>query len=750
MRKLGQKAAASRILMVFAALLLVGLYSLRLIHLDQDLPPWGVGYYQPKDEGCYAIMAINEWEYGAINPSDTAQTGADFPIYIQEHVRINFLGNLLEMISFHLLGDNYYGLRAPMVLIGCLNLLLTGGILLLLRRRYRRKSSAELWGILGILLVTAFQFYYYLSSRTVEPTTLRMLFTQLVLLIWLLLEKRRGLCFFLMGAVITVSVFLVYITNVFLYLAAGLLILALWYKEGLKSFLKAAVWFTAGALLFFMIAEAYYRMVWNTSALSNMLGAINAFSSSSGYEIAGGGIFSTLRGLLKGAFKYFSAYWFLYAPALLGLFMILLPLMLWHLVRKKDTALFLMLAVPFAFLLQTMVVEDYVWRKLLVVAPYFIYLIYWCVLQREALGLLIDRYRDWCGGETLSKWSRVVRKAILPAYLICAALGMLFFVLFHLRFSNDLSKLDMTRWDKLLILILGCVPVLTWAALALRAVVRKNKIAVGWSACLLGGTTLLLSLGLLSLHVWVSPTFEERDMMISLSKDYDLDGAYVIGDYVMGITLYNDLKPVMDHYSNYASRMIENPDLRLFHYTSDSAGMRSYMDNTIFSPMSAYTAFQTGTIPGTLQVHGEIRDFALYQARQRNEVVNELNDVFIKDVPRIQRELDALDLNNAGLDTDELIAKREELVEELSKCYEPYPDYYGDRSGTILSPIYVDTYGDIRGDVCAPIYGRVYGDIYGDIKAPIYGGIYGDINGDLYVPVTGTVQGSVNGKDYSK
>ena len=40
----------------------------RLLFLDADLPPWGVINYQPADEGAYAMMALNKYNYGKISP----------------------------------------------------------------------------------------------------------------------------------------------------------------------------------------------------------------------------------------------------------------------------------------------------------------------------------------------------------------------------------------------------------------------------------------------------------------------------------------------------------------------------------------------------------------------------------------------------------------------------------------------------------------------------------------------------------
>lgn len=743
MKQIREKIIHSRICLLLAALLVFGIYGLRIMNLDQDLPPWGVGVYQPKDEGFYSILAINEFEYGAINPLNPLVEGESYPMLMQEHGRINILGNLLHMASFHLLGDNYYGLRMPMVAIGFLNLLILGLILLQLRKRYGRGTMLELWGILGMLFLTSMHFYFYLSSRTVEPSTLRMLFAQLTLLIWLCLEKRKNSCFFLMGICVTTSVFLVYITNIFLYLAVGLLLLFLWRTEGTKVFLKSTLWFALGSFLMFAMAWVYYFWIWNTNPIENFFGAIGIFKGVSGYQIAGGGLTAALRTLLKGAIRYFSSSWILYAPTVLTLVLTMVPCLVYKIVKEKESTLFFLLAAPLSFLLQTMVTEDFIWRKFLVIAPYFTYIIFWGALQKVGLYSLCNKWvAHWENRKT--SWLNVVFIWVGRLYMPMTVAFTLLMVMFHLKITNDLAKLDFTVIDKFLIMGVGVVPIVIWCGLTLWQRYRKKAASLKMSILLLGGSTLLLNLFMLTIHVWQNPTFEERDMMISLSDDYDLDGKYVIGDYVMGLTLYNDLRYVTDSHLNYAERLIENSDLLMIQYATDSQGMREYFDNTIFSPYSAYTAKQVKTIPGTLQVHGKIKDFALYKAERREVVVKDMKEKNNQTVLSLQEELAKLEKNNSEYSTNELHAMKIKITERLNKIYDPYPARYEDRRGDVVVPIYVDTYGDIYGNIYAPVYGRIFGSVYGNIEAPIYATIFGDVYGDVCQEAVPYVDGEIH------
>lgn len=614
-----KKNVGSRIAMIFAVVLIVVIYCLRIFNLDQDLPPFGVGSYQPKDEAAYVILAINEMEHGTMNPENPEVTGLEFPMYIQEHVRVNLLGNLMQIISFDLFGDNYYGLRMPMVWIGLVNLLLLGIVLLNIRKQYGNKTDAELWGIIGMLLLMSMHFYYYLSSRTVEPSPLRMVFAQLMMLIWLTSRKKGFWCFFGMGACITVSVFLVYITNVFLYLAVGLLLLMMWKTDGFKTFIKNCCGFALGIVALFVVAECYYRFVWGTSAIRNFFGAIGAFSSVSGYEISGasGTIFTTLRGFIKKAFRYFSANFFLYAPAILAVVLTLLPLSLWKVFKDKDLTGFLLFAVPFSFLLQTMFAEDYIWRKFIVAAPYTLYIIYWMAMNRSRLAKLLDQHRAWYN-RIRSGFPWLCAKLLAPLYILFVLGIVLLIVVYRLHLADDGYTADFTWVDKIVILGLGCLPMVIWSMKAIATVWSKKKHFLRHSAWLLGCTTLLLSLSMLYIYCWSQPTYEERDMMISLSKEYELDNKYIIGDAVMGITLYNDIKPVMDYHTNYGLRSVEN-DMYMFHYEDDSEGMRTYLNTVLYGLVPDYYPEKIITLPGTMQVDGVTRNFAIYKATPYEE-----------------------------------------------------------------------------------------------------------------------------------
>jgi hypothetical protein len=184
----------------------------------------------------------------------------------------------------------------------------------------------------------------------------------------------------------------------------------------------------------------------------------------------------------------------------------------------------------------------------------------------------------------------------------------------------------------------------------------------------------------------------------------------------------------------------------MFHYDADSQGMRAYFDTVIFPPLSAYTAQQVETIPGTLQVYGTTRDFAFYKAARREVVIQEEKDKFNEAILEVQKELAQLEKNNAQYDVEQLRELELALTKKADKIFDPYPGHYGDRHGNIVSPIYVDTYGDVYGDIYAPVYGRIFGNVYGNIEAPVYATIFGDVYGTVHPDAVPHVDGIIHDK----
>ena len=233
---------------------------------------------------------------------------------------------------------------------------------------------------------------------------------------------------------------------------------------------------------------------------------------------------------------------------------------------------------------------------------------------------------------------------------------------------------------------------------------------------------------------------------LSLAND-----KYVVGAYVSGFTLYNDIKPVTVLLEEVAYYMQDDPNLLYLDYEDKSPGMRSYYDDIVFAgkDISAYPVYCGSR---NFQTFGVKRGFTLFETKPKFEIVQiwkEENNKYLaqlKEVRRIDEEV------FSTLSTEERIQYIAELKDMEQKyiaesnIYNPYPDI----TSTIYSSlqtedIYVNIYADIYGDMHYDVYGNIYGDIRGDVYGTIYGNVYGTVYGNVYGEIEGTVLNGIKG-----
>lgn len=720
-----KKIINSKTFKIVAIIVIAALFFVRIINIDQDLPPWSIANYQPADEGPYAMMAINAESYGHINPAHIE--GEQFITDTSQNFITNIIGNGLNIIGFNIFGDNYWGLRLPYVFIAFLNLLLFAVILLEIKKKYAPKDSNSDWLIIGLLLWQVLDFCFYMASRVVEPSSLRMLFAQLMLLVYLKMPNSGRIRFFLLGAIVTVSVLLVYITNIFLYLAVGLTLLYIWKISGFKVFLKNTVWFIFGVTAAFIIAEAYYIIVWDTNPIANAFDTVRGFSTTSNsYEIINLGSSGAFSKVVNEFVSFFSSNPLFYNLMYLFGFIVFLPLTVYQLVKKKDNTICLMFSVLISLLMQTIVSNDYIIRKFIVVMPYMIFLLLIMYYKRSETEEMIVNLKQRIKPR-LFKWLHV------GYYLL--ALAFICYVI-YIRLKNDPSgvNVDMTSIDKYFVFGCGFLPVVIILITKVYRIWKSNdkKININRTIGILLTLTCLMNLSFVSRYIWMNPTFTERDAMIRLGDE--VDGKYVFGvGYQLGFSLYNKMKPVVGTPEVLRSYLKDNPVALLFDYADNYPGMRAYFDSYIFGN-TGVSAFPVYSVERTFKAFGLERNMNLYYAKPMEYIVREYLKKY-QEADDLIKELNIVDVAKLSESEKEKHDKKfKEAKEFISK--KQYDDYYGDIHSDIntitYTSIYGTIYGDVNTDIYGDIYGNVYGNIYGDIFGTIYGDVFGEIEGDVH------------------
>ncbi len=696
MQKCIEKCKENRNIMWIMVIILCCLYFLRVFNLEQDLPPWEVGYYQPADEGAYCFLAINYEKFGAIAPTYDNEVVAENFVEKSFFLRNNFIGNLASILGFELLGNNYWGMRVPYLIIGALNFFVLALILLKIRKLYIEQTAKPAWEILAAFTMLCFDFMMFILTRTVETSAIRMTFVLLVYYVYLLCQEKRQIGFFIMGGLATASVFLVYVTNAFLHLACGILLLCIWKREGFKKFLHNCIWFVCGCLAVFALCEVYYILIWDTEALLNALKSVREFSTQSGYEIAGSRI-GFIKSIFQNVISFFSSNVFLYNLPIAAGFVLTFPFVLYKTIKDNDDKALFLISIILSFMIQTLVVNDYIWRKFIIIYPMVI--VYFLMMYYKK-----DEYKN-----LISKvFSTKKGKIIGSLHSLLVALYVVYIVWHRLYHTINSGATDCTPRFKFFICVLGLVPALVVVACF---TYRFWTMKLDFSKDILFAFTsvVFVNVVLLLKFVVLNPTYSERDAMIELAQV--VDGKYVIGSYQVGYGLYNDMLPVVTSPNEIVQMMEGDNEILLLDYEDRDTGMRNYLDNYIFSN-SEYTAYPIWHIQRKFQTFGQKRNMCIYKIKKKNEVIKEYQDIKIVD-------------NNQSILYNNIIGDYYDNIND---------DIYVDILGSIYGDIRGDIYGDIRGD----IYGNIYGDIYGDIYGNIWGERYGDIHGQIKSPDDGT------------
>lgn len=676
--------------------LIIACLGARFIYLEADPPAWGISFYQPADEGPYAYLAINEKTYGSFNPS-TEVTGGH-ATWVSENFIMNIVGNLMNVAGFKIFGNNYYGLRVPYVIIFFINFLLMFILLNQLRKRYRPDDGTMIDVVLVLMLWIAIDFSFFLSSRYVEPSAVRMMLTLLIAIVYVSMPESGKLRYFIVGALITFSCFMVYITNVFLYLAMGLVILYIAHSKGRKDFMNALVWFIAGCAVCFVLVEMYYILYWHTEAIKNALEAVSSFSEDSmatGDSKGKSSLVKMIGGLAVSFFRVFSANSFAYNLPLLFAMIVTLPSLLKVINRRKDSELLFLTVTPIAFFLQSFIAYDTVTRKMVIVFPLVI------------CSLFVFYLVNKSSSEEEKKSLRASNLWIALTFLFVTVVFLYRFLLF------DQSCDDYNLIGIAIVFVLEYLPVMAFTGLYIyfknmnkfsesiitdeEASARLSRIRVRWIGAFLA-LMCVCNLMYDYYYLWRMPHFGEKKAMIEMA-DY-VDGQYVLGGgFQLGYTLYNNMLPIVTSPKETMKQADLDEGTMIFEYSNEKGEMDNHFDKTYFR--KSKKRFKPDyLVKRKYRAFGKIHNMCINRVCTPAEYARFLRDREEND----DVEYPSLTKNAKGEDIDMIVC--------------------------------TDFYGDIHGDIDYDIYGNVYGNIYGNVNATIHGTVMGDIFGEVNGTIT--------------
>ncbi|MEF9945166.1 MAG: hypothetical protein RR737_01100 [Lachnospiraceae bacterium] len=484
-----------------------------------------------------------------------------------------------------------------------LNYILIALILKKLRENYLDCSKQNQCIAFGILFFFLFDFSFMMASRVAETTLYRLLFVQSVIVVFLSKKMKTISKFVVMGILTTVSVFAVYITNVFLYLAIVIVIIMLGVWKGKKEFFKASGGFFLGSLSAFLVCEIYYIGIWGGGALRNAYEAITAFSSQEGYEIISG-----FWVMLRSTVRFIASNANLYSTAVLFICLLGIPLFLSQIVRKKDIVSLFFLSIVFSFYLQTLVSEDYVVRKFLVIYPILFYLLYVICLTRKAYEPIYAKMIE-----------KKKNKIFLSVYAIVCFLACICIPIFRFYIISNETQNDFSNLDKKIILVLSGIALGILLSLVLYNLLgngRRWKIYVGGisTAVVL---TIVLNIYFDYQYIIYKPTYSERQCMLDLGKK--VEEGYVIGAvFPVGYALYNECKPIISSNIDTGESLSKHKEIWYLDYSfEESKDGTGYLE-TLF-PEYNYKIVKVKDFHREFQTFGIKRNMALYRAETKGK-----------------------------------------------------------------------------------------------------------------------------------
>ncbi|WP_022766620.1 hypothetical protein [Butyrivibrio sp. XPD2006] len=712
--------------------LLIVLFCLRAINIDQDLAPWGVAQYQPVDEGAYSYMAINEKTYGSINPHIFYE-GQELGLVVKENFISNVPGNFMSILGFHIWGNNYFGLRIPYVLWGLLVFVLFFKLIDKLRRIYGKGDRAEFIAEIAILAWYVTDFTFFNASRIAEPTMVRLVFVLLTALVYISFPDNHTTRFFVLGIFATFSTFLVYITNVFLFFAVGLSIIISIKNDGIKNAVREFAWFVFGSLCMFVVAEIYYYYVWQTEAILNSLRTIEGFVS---YNSTASLTVDTSEPLIRAL----ALVWAKIVGS--NSFLYNLPILLFFSVKqrkifslsKNDKCLFFLQLIVLCFIGQTFISWDTVTRKIILICPIVVSILY-------VLFVSCDMKTHFQNSQETGIEKNNRKAKAFDAFLwIFGLINVAISLLYRTVFYNDTHE-DYDLASVIVLLVLELFPILIYILFVfiIPKYIRLNdsvklQMRAGWFVFI---CMCLCNLTFTYKYFLKNPSFVERDSMIALAES--VDGKYVLGGgFQLGYSLYNDMKPLLTTPNNTMefANILDEP--LLIEYTSVRGELEEYFRNVYYSEGEGNTYFiPEKEIERSFLTFGYVHDMCLYKVGTAEDYRAYREALYSKVIEEKKLQ--------QGEEVDKTFENDSKAwSNEIDRCIYPYTEgaQYPIKGKEVTNII-----GSVYTDITVPVYGNVYGDIHGSINQPIHGSVYGDIYGDINSVIDSNVYGVVHGKN---
>lgn len=501
----------------------------RSAYLDRDLPPSGIGSYIAIDEMYYTIPAFNQYHYGeavynVVPEIEQMQTKDALPT--------NILENILTYYSLTVFGNNYYGLRMASVVAALISFVL---LFLIIRKilndcstqRKPGKSTHQNLVLYFIMAYLLFDFSFLMAGRVAEPTIFRLL--AMVIIIYIGSVQ----CFsstheskwqsILLGFLSMAAVAFVYIYNFFIFAAMGTTVLIWAGKSGRKNAIKQFGHFILGSLLCIVVYQLFIDIVYHT-CIAEVCNYLTPFNSRIGLGI------STTDRVLSYSLNSLAVFLtniFRLNIILLFITLVSLPIFVKKVKTDRQNFDILIFNISLFLILQSIVINDYPLRKLIMLLPL------------TAL-IIASAFRDsksfFMNGLSNTRTRRFINLYWFTSFMITLSIWTIYFIV-QFKQENSVELGNYTFLNLTVFIIVSSIMVFKY-------IKGINVSQAGILMCMI--LILIPNMFLDYRYVFSDRFFYYRDAMIAMGEK--VNGKITVGGCSYGFRLYNESIPVLDSY----------------------------------------------------------------------------------------------------------------------------------------------------------------------------------------------------------
>ncbi len=486
--------------------LVVVLFSLlKLINLDQDAPPLKLAGITQEDEPYYCFSGLHKYNI---------EEGK----YIDEFVEnknelLSFHSKYLSYWSFKLFGNNFFGLRIPMVIFSMITLWILILTLFSLKDRFNFTDSSN-YSIFFIVIWLLVEFNFYTFSRYHNPQLYSILAIT-VCLYWISKTNVNSyIYYFGIGFLVNITFTLIYIFNVYFFLAVGFSVLIHTLVSKKYKYLGAYILGNLFALLFITTLSVFLN-----SSLTDTIEVITNYKSTQHVNLKVVNYLSfkdIFYQIFQRYFMVMGTNFFRYNMWLLFLVLLIIPYFIYQSIKQKNLILsILVFSILFA-LLQNQYIAHFSFKKMITLLPFVVLMLY--VFMNNSSSIF----------SFYSKKRFIYYMVFLGAFLTCILSGFLINKTLFFEWNNQ----QLLKYSYLLyflnIIILFIVIFVYYK-------VKNNKYA--YILFFIITPHIIINAN----YIWLHPTYNYKNHLINLSTK--TNGKVAVGGYSHSAQFYNNFIP---------------------------------------------------------------------------------------------------------------------------------------------------------------------------------------------------------------